>query len=98
MEKLLAERPEYIVFNGAVGALMGPQALQARVGEKVMVAEIFDTVYLEGASEAQHRLQTTLVPAGGATTVELTFQVPGIYWLDTVRFARVMFRWQLAKL
>jgi nitrite reductase (NO-forming) len=97
MEKLLAERPEYIVFYGAVGALMAPQALRANVVEKVriffgvggpnitssfhVIGEIFDTVYPQGASEARHHLQTTLVPAGGATTVELTFQVPGTYLL-----------------
>jgi nitrite reductase (NO-forming) len=106
MEKLLAERPEYIVFNGAVGALMGPQALHANVGEKVriffgvggpnitssfhVIGEIFDTVYPEGASEAQHHLQATLVPAGGATTVELTFQVPGTYMLVDHSLSRVV--------
>ncbi len=106
MEKLLAERPEYIVFNGAVGALMGPQALRANVGEKVrnffgvggpnitssfhMIGEIFDTVYPEGASEAQHHLQTTLVPSGGAATLELTFQVPGTYMLVHHSSSRVV--------
>jgi nitrite reductase (NO-forming) len=106
MEKLLAERPEYIVFNGAVGALMGPQALRANVGETVriffgvggpnitssfhVIGEIFDTVYPEGASEARHHLQTTLVPAGGAAIVELTFQVPGTYTLVDHSLSRVV--------
>jgi nitrite reductase (NO-forming) len=74
---------------------MGPQELRANVGERVriffgvggpnitssfhMIGRIFDTVYPEGASEAQHHLRTTLVPSGGAATVELTFQVPGTY-------------------
>ncbi|MBI3325093.1 MAG: nitrite reductase, copper-containing [Nitrospinae bacterium] len=106
MEKLLAERPEYIVFNGAVGALTGPRALRAKVGEKVriffgvggpnvtsslhMIGEIFDTVHPQGASEAQHNLQTTLVPAGGATIVELTVQVPGTYLLVDHSLSRLV--------
>lgn len=32
-EKLLTEAPEYVVFNGRVGALRGSGALRARVGE-----------------------------------------------------------------
>lgn len=60
-DKLLAELPEYYVFNGAAGALTGDNALEAKVGETVriyfgvggpnktssfhMIGEIFDTVY-----------------------------------------------------
>ena len=35
MEKGIDERPTYVVFNGAVGALTGDKALQAKVGERV---------------------------------------------------------------
>jgi nitrite reductase (NO-forming) len=35
LDKLLAEQPEYVVFNGSVGALTGERALAARVGETV---------------------------------------------------------------
>ncbi len=35
VDKLLAEMPEYFVFNGAVGALLQEQPLKARVGETV---------------------------------------------------------------
>jgi nitrite reductase (NO-forming) len=61
VEKLLAERPEYFVFNGAVGALTGLHPLRANVGETVrlffgvggpnftssfhVIGEIFDNVY-----------------------------------------------------
>lgn len=106
VDKLLAERPEYIVFNGAVGALTGPRALRARVGETVriffgvggpnltsslhMIGEIFDTVHPEGAAEALHHVQTTLVPAGGATIVEVTFQVPGTYLLVDHSLSRLV--------
>jgi nitrite reductase (NO-forming) len=63
MAKLRDERPEYVVFNGRMGALLGPGALTARVGETVrlyvgnggpnlvssfhVIGEIFDRVYSE---------------------------------------------------
>jgi nitrite reductase (NO-forming) len=63
--KLSAERPEYVVFNGRMGALMGEGAVKANLGETVrffvgnggpnlissfhVIGEIFDTVYAEGA-------------------------------------------------
>lgn len=63
--KAYLEQPEYIVFNGRVGALTDRSALQARVGETVrlfvgnggpnlmsafhVIGEIFDLAYPEGA-------------------------------------------------
>jgi nitrite reductase (NO-forming) len=63
--KLTAERPEYVVFNGKMGALLNDGALKAKVGETVrlyvgnggpnlissfhVIGEIFDTVYTEAA-------------------------------------------------
>jgi nitrite reductase (NO-forming) len=63
--KAYAERPEYVVLNGHVGALTGRGALQAKVGETVrifygnggpnlvssfhIIGEIFDRVYPEAA-------------------------------------------------
>lgn len=97
MDKMLDERPDYVVFNGAVGALTEERALIANVGETVriffgvggpnivssfhVIGEIFERVYQQGASEAQTNIQTTLVPAGGATMVEFTLEVPGDYVL-----------------
>src|SRR5207244_2330049 len=37
MAKALEERPEYVVFNGHVGSLMGAGALTAQVGERVRI-------------------------------------------------------------
>lgn len=37
LEKLRAERPEYFVFNGRVGALAGTGALRAKVGETIRI-------------------------------------------------------------
>ena len=34
-EKATDERPTYVVFNGAVGALVGDKAITAKVGESV---------------------------------------------------------------
>jgi nitrite reductase (NO-forming) len=64
MEKVLAEKPEYVVFNGSVGSLIGANALQAKVGDTIrlfvgnggpnltssfhVIGEIFDTVWPEG--------------------------------------------------
>jgi nitrite reductase (NO-forming) len=63
--KLTNERPEYVVFNGKMGSIVGDNALKAKVGETVrlfvgnggpnlissfhVIGEIFDTVYMEGA-------------------------------------------------
>jgi nitrite reductase (NO-forming) len=60
-DKLIGERPEFYLFNGAVGALVNQQPLQAKVGETVriyfgvggpnatssfhVIGEIFDKVY-----------------------------------------------------
>jgi nitrite reductase (NO-forming) len=48
-----------------------------------VIGEIFDRVYPEGSftSAPETDVQTTLVPAGGATVVEFTVQVPGDYVL-----------------
>jgi len=96
-EKLMAEQPEYIVFNGRVGGVNG--RMQANTGETVrvffgnggvsrissfhVIGEVFDTVYPEAAigSQPHTNVQTTLVPAGGATITEFGLEVPGNYIL-----------------
>ncbi len=95
MAKADYELPDYVVFNGKVGAMMGENALKAKVGDKVrmfvgnagpnkissfhLIGRTFDTVYVEGGSLQNHNVQTTLIPAGGATITEFTLQVPGKY-------------------
>ena len=44
-----------------------------------VIGEIFDKVHPEGATETLSYVQSILVPAGGATMVELKTQVPGTY-------------------
>jgi len=48
-----------------------------------VIGEIFDDVYREAdlVSPPVHSVQTTLVPAGGATMVEFDVEVPGTYTL-----------------
>jgi nitrite reductase (NO-forming) len=47
-----------------------------------VIGEVFDRVYPEGALANPHyNVQTTLVPAGGATMVEFKIDVPGTYLL-----------------
>ncbi len=105
MEKAVDEKPSYVVFNGSVGSLVGDNALTAKVGEKIriyvgnggpnltssfhIIGEIFDTVYPEGGTTATHNVQTTSIPAGGASIVELKVEIPGTYILGNMPcFAR----------
>lgn len=83
--KLLAERPEYFVFNGRVGALTGEGALRAAVGEKVriffgvagqlpsnfhIIGEIFDRLYPEGdILSPPHRNVQTTLVPGGGAAM-----------------------------
>ena len=47
-----------------------------------VIGTIFDKVYREGSLETpEHNVQTTLVPPGGASTVEFKVDVPGDYTL-----------------
>jgi nitrite reductase (NO-forming) len=69
MTKMLAEQPDFVVFNGHMGALTGDGALRAKVGESVriffgvggpnltssfhVIGEIFDRVFTEGALSSE---------------------------------------------
>jgi len=56
-----------------------------------LIGEIFDTVYPEAAmgNEPHKNVQSTIVPAGGATIVEFTADVPGTYVLVDHALARL---------
>lgn len=97
MDKAVAEEPEYVVFNGRVGAIAGDNALKAKTGETVrmyvgnggpnlvssfhVIGEIFDKVYVEGGKLVNENVQSTIIPAGGAAIVEFKVDVPGSYTL-----------------
>ncbi len=95
MKKAVDEDADYVVFNGKVGSLTGDNAITANVGETVrlyvgnggpnlvssfhVIGEIFDKVHIEGGSVINKNVQTTLIPAGGASIVEFKVDVPGTF-------------------
>ena len=97
MQKAIDENPTYVLFNGAETALTGPNALKSQTGQSIrmyvgnggpnlvssfhVIGEIFDKVQYEGGTHFQENVQTTLIPAGGAVTVEFHTEVPGNYVL-----------------
>ncbi|HJR91768.1 MAG TPA: plastocyanin/azurin family copper-binding protein [Acidimicrobiia bacterium] len=100
------EAPSFVVFNGAVGALTGDNALEMAVGERSRIYFVnaglnldsnfhpigshWDKVYQEAAllNQPLRGSQTTLVPAGGGTVVELVGQVPSTIVLVDHALAR----------
>lgn len=97
MEKAIKEQPDYVVFNGKVGALTGDKSITAKKGETVriymgnggpnlvssfhVIGEIFDKVHIEGGHLINKDVQTTMVPAGGSAIVEFKVDVPGTFIL-----------------
>lgn len=106
-QKILDEAPEYVLLNGAVGALTTEHPLEAKVGETVriffgvggpnltsafhIIGEHLDRVAPLGSltSPDLTTVQTTVVPPGGATMVELKVEVPGTYLLVDHALARL---------
>ena len=95
LDKGIAENPDYVIFNGKKGSMLGDNMLQAKVGETIrlfvgnggpnltssfhVIGEIFDRVAVEGGTLINKNVQTTLIPAGGATIVEFKVEEPGEY-------------------
>lgn len=85
LEKAIDERPTYVVFNGAVNALVGEKALQAKVGESVrlyignggpnlvssfhVIGEIFDRVYQEGGVTLKQEHVQTTLVPAGGSAI-----------------------------
>lgn len=94
MDKALREEPDYVVFNGSVGANTGDNAMQVKVGETVrlfvgnggpnlssafhVIGEIFDKVHVEGGELLNYNVQTTTIPPGGSSIVEFKCEAPGM--------------------
>lgn len=84
-DKAADERPTYVVFNGAVGSLLGDKALRSRVGDTVriffgnggpnlissfhIIGEVFDTLYEEGGSLPNQRNVQTTLVSPGGATM-----------------------------
>lgn len=85
MAKAIEEKPDYVVFNGSVGALLGDNALKAKVGETVrlfvgnggpslvssfhVIGEIFDQVHTEGGSLANQKNVQTTLVPAGGAAI-----------------------------
>lgn len=103
-EKLVYERPEYFLFNGAVGALTNEHPLRARLGETIriffgvggpnfsssfhVIGEIVDHVQRGGEAPLKEQ-QTVLVPPGGAAILELKIKRGGHYSLIDHALSRI---------
>jgi nitrite reductase (NO-forming) len=107
LAKLMDERPEYFVFNGAVDALTAQHPMRAKTGETVriffgvggpnmissphIIGQVLTQVYNLGSftSPPLTSVQTTVVPPGGATVLEIKPLVPGSYKLVDHALIRV---------
>jgi nitrite reductase (NO-forming) len=85
LAKAVDEEPEYVVFNGRVGALTGENAIQAEVGETVrlfvgnggpnltssfhVIGEMFDRVYGEGGTTVNQANVQTTGIPAGGSTI-----------------------------
>lgn len=104
-DKMLDELPTYVVFNGRVRGINEKMEVRvgekiriffgnggvAKTSSFHIIGEIFDTVYPEASMGGAFlkNVQSTVVPAGGATIVEFTVDVPGTYVLVDHSLARV---------
>ena len=95
LEVMKTLTPTHVVFNGAVGALTGKNALKANVGETVLVLHSQanrdtrphligghgDYVWASGSftDDPQTGLETWFIPGGAAGAAIYTFKQPGIY-------------------
>jgi nitrite reductase (NO-forming) len=85
MNKAIDERPSYVVFNGAVGSLVGDKALTTKTGETVrlfvgnggpnltssfhVIGEIFDSVYQEGGTVPTQHNVQTTLVPAGGSAI-----------------------------
>jgi nitrite reductase (NO-forming) len=85
MAKAVSENPDYVVFNGSVGALLGDNRLQARTGETIrlfvgnggpnlvssfhVIGEIFDNVYGEGGTKVSQKNVQTTLVPAGGSAI-----------------------------
>ena len=97
--------PSHVVFNGKTGGAVGNmsaktgESIRLYVGNGGVnylssfhvIGEIFDAVYPEASMDGApfRDVQTTVIPAGGATITEFGFDVPGTYVLVDHALARI---------
>ncbi len=92
MQKAIEEKPDYVVFNGSVGALVNDNSLKAKVGDRVrlfvgnggpnlassfhVIGEIFDHVYGEGGTEVSQKNVQTTLIPAGGSAM-VDFKLDG---------------------
>lgn len=85
MKKALLETPDYVVFNGSVGSMVGDNAITAEAGESVRlfvgnggpnlvssfhaIGEIFDLVYTEGGTGGNQKNVQTTLVPAGGSAM-----------------------------
>ena len=85
MERGADERPTHVVFNGAVGAMVGENAPEVKVGESVrlfvgnggpnlvssfhVIGEVFDNVYGEGGTMVSQKNVQTTLVPAGGAAI-----------------------------
>ena len=88
---LLDEKPDYVVFNGSVGAVSGDKAFKAKVGDKVrmyfanggpnltssfhVIGEIFDLVAPDGSLTTLPTKDVQTIPVPPGTATMVEFTV-----------------------
>lgn len=106
MERMLAENPTHVVMNGSAAALAGnPMKAKVGETVRIFfgvggpnltssfhaIGTVFDKVWNQGATSAPMTdVQTTLVPPGGSTMVEMKLRVPAKYILVDHALGRLM--------
>lgn len=104
-QAMLDGNPTYVFFNGKTGGLGDFMQAETGETSRIyfgnggvnlvssfhVIGEVFDRVFSEASltSSPHTDVQTTLVPAGGATVVEFDTQVPGNYVLVDHALARM---------
>lgn len=104
-QAMLDGQPTYVLLNGSVKGAVGTMEAKVGERIRIyfgnggvnlissfhVIGEIFDTVYPEASIGGAlfKNVQTTLVPAGGATIVEFQTEVPGTYPLVDHALARI---------
>jgi len=103
---MLAEDPTHVVMNGSAAALAAnPMKAKVGDNVRIFfgvggpnltsafhaIGTIFDKVYPEGSLAHMHPdIQTTVVPPGGSTMVEMKLRVPAKYILVDHALGRLM--------
>lgn len=95
LEVMKTLTPTHVVFNGAVGALTGKNALKAKVDESVLIIHSQanrdtrphligghgDLVWVGGCfnDKPSTNMETWMIPGGGSAAALYTFRQPGTY-------------------